>query len=330
MSYRSPALARRSRRRRWLAATLLLLTAVLLLGLASRRRSEARDTVEYLSVVEEVTREAATATGALGEVLASIGTEERPLFLRRLDGLAETTAALRERLTEARAPTSLSEAHGYLSVAVGSWADAAAALREGATTTLDEPSDPRGQELLVRAFDLFRLGDVAYAAFLGNLAAGEAGSGRSLPPVVFLDAVDPEDNPTQVGLRLRAGYALGRHRDVSVTAVTDPEVAGERNGVPIIPAADTVKVSAVVVNEGNEATGAVTVTLRIVPVGGDPAESARSLDSLGPDEARTVDFDSITLPRDRLVELSVVVATEEDVDPSNDVWTLLVMQDGEG
>jgi hypothetical protein len=217
--------------------------------------------------------------------------------------------------------------HGYLLVATKSWNGAVTALDDSIVQILDEPKEAGGDVALQRAFAQLAVGDLAYAEFL--TAAGLVDTdlaSHDFKPVAFASVADSVAlDPSDIAVRLRSTYKLGERRDVSVTALTEPEPIGDRNSVPLVPHSEEFSVQAVVANEGNETEDQVSVVLDLVPSdGGDDATTiSQTVAALEPGQARTLVFDAIELRPGGLYELIISATVENDADVENDAWRMV-------
>lgn len=327
MVYPINALERRRRRRRWLLVLLTLAIVVSVIVLAVRYRTEERGVADYLAVAEEVALIEAQAADDLESMFTSLASIDRPEVLRRLENLEEDTSLASAMLAGVNVAPSASEVHGFLLVATKSWNGAVAALDESIVQVLDEPREAGGDVALRRAFDQLAVGDLAYSEFLDAVDRVDADLvTRDFEPVAFAAVADSVAlDPANIAVRLRSTYKLGERRDVSVTALTDPEPIGDRNSVPLVPHSEAFSVQAVVANEGNEPESQVSVTLDLVPSdGGDDGTTVRqTVASLEPGQARTLIFDAIDLRPGGLYELVVSATVENDADDENDSWRMV-------
>ncbi|MEN8113604.1 MAG: hypothetical protein ABFS21_04380 [Actinomycetota bacterium] len=327
MAYPPYAPVHRQRRRRWLLTLLVALIIVSIVVLAVRRRSDARSVADYLFVAQQVATEQVETSNDLETLFATIDDIDRPELMRRLEALRLSAEGSSEMLSAANVPVSAGAAHGYLTVAVGSWETALDMLDDAIVVVLDEVGEAGGAEQLEEAFDHLRLGDLAYAAFLTEVE----GLDNSIP-VGTLDVIafageerSVEYDGQIVTLRLSAVYKLGENHDVSVTALTEPGVLGERNNVPVVPYSESFIVQAVVSNRGNEPERTVSVDLSLIPTSSDEKTVTvrQTVDALEPGQARTLIFDTLELIPGNLYELKVTTGVDKDQDPENDEWRMV-------
>ena len=174
---------------------------------------------------------------------------------------------------------------------------------------------------------LLRVGDTAYAEFLGRVGDfdSEIAEGN-FPPIAFApsDASVRFEATTLVN-RLTTAYRLGSEHNISVTAVTDPAPIGERNNVPIVPDSGQFVVQAVVANEGNETEELISVTLDLVATDIEqaPVRITQTVATLEPGEAKTCIFDGLVLTGGALYELVVRASAADDDTPDDNAWRMV-------
>ena len=327
MAYPSLASSRRTKRRRRLLIALLILIALLAVVLAVRHRTDRRNVADYLAVAKEVAEAEAQIAVGLEDLLSSLHAVDRPEALTRLSMLAESAQESQTTLAALAVPEPVSEAHGYLFVAASSWSDAVGMLDEAFVAVLDSEEDTTGMNMLEEAFDLLRVGDVAYGRFAESIAGLDPDLvTREYPPVLFV-AVDNPDlfGAQHVALRLQGVFELGERHDIAVTAAPEPAPVGERNSIPLVPFSETFAIQAVVSNQGNLTEERIVVAMELVPSdnGDDGISSQRVISGLDPGEATTLLFDSIVLRPGGLYEVALTATIAEDVNSDNDVWNLV-------
>ena len=326
MAYPSFFPERRSRRRRWLLIALIAVAVIAAIAFTIQYRTEARVVADYLAVTEDAVEEQAQAAADLETTLATLGGIERPELLRRLEQMSESTSEAEAAITSVDVPSSAAEAHGYLVVATRSWAEAFAMLDEAVIAVVDD-SDPAGSSDLADALVLLRVGDVAYAEFLSRVDDFDGGIAEgNFAAVAFVPAGGPvRFDPVTVETRLASIYRLGSQRNISVTAVTDPEPVGERNNVPIVPDSENFVVQAVVANEGNELEEQVSVRLNLVSADGSEGTVTvtQTIATLQPGEAKTCIFDGLILTGGQLYELVINTSSAGDESPDDNDWRMV-------
>ncbi len=326
MAYPRIPPVRRSRRRRWLLAGLIGAAMIVALIFTVQYRTEARVVADYLAVTESAVKLQAMAAADLESTFAALSGVERPELLRRLQQMHEATAQAATAIDGVAVPSSAAEAHGYLTVATRSWERALGMLDEAVLAVVDD-SEPPGGEGLADALILLRVGDVAYAEFLARVGDFDNGIAEGhFVAVAFVPEGGPvRFDPVTVQTRLASILHLGSQRNISITAVTDPEPFGELNNVPIVPDSENFVVQTVVANEGNETEELVSVRLNLVTAdGSEPTVSVtQTIATLEPGEARTFIFDGLVLRGGALYELVIVAVTAEDDSPDDNAWRMV-------
>ena len=305
-----------------------LIGAVLIAALTFtiQYRTEARGVADYLAITESAVELQALAAANLESTFATLSSVERPELLRRLRQMHETTAEAAMAIDDVAVPSSAAEAHGYLTVATRSWERALGMLDEAVLAVVDDIEPPSG-EGLADALILLRVGDVAYVEFLARVGDFDSGIAEgNFVAVAFVPEGGPvRFDPATVQARLASIFKLGSQRNISITAVTNPEPVGERNNVPIVPDSENFVVQAVVANEGNETEELVSVRLNLISAdGSEPIVSVtQTIATLEPGEAKTCIFDGLELRGGALYELVIVAVTAEDESPDDNAWRMV-------
>ncbi len=327
MAYPSSAPVRRQRRRRWLLTLLVALIIISIVVVAVRRRTDARSIADYLAVAQQVATDQAETAEDLEALFVTVTDVERPEVMRRLEVMRVSSVDAAETLAGTDVPLAAGEAHGYLVAAVGSWNSALDLLDDAIVLVLDGSAEAGGTELLEKAFDFLRLGDLAYSQFL-SAADGldDAVPVGDIEVVAFSSEERSIVYDAQiVTLRLNSVYKLGELHDIAVTAITDPEPLGERHNVPVVPNSEQFIVQAVVANQGNAPEHQVSVDLELIPT--DDSEERvtikQTVADLEPGQARTLVFDTLELQPGGLYELVITAEVDKDEDSENDAWRMV-------
>ncbi|MEA2009961.1 MAG: hypothetical protein U9N78_04585 [Actinomycetota bacterium] len=312
---------------------LTLLVAFIIIAVvvfAVRRRSDSRDIADYLAVAQQVATEQAETADDLETLFVTVTDVERPEVMRRLEIIRVSAEGAVETLSETAVPVDAGEAHGYLMAATTSWNSAVEILDDAIVLVLDGSAEAGGTELLEEAFDFLRLGDLAYAQFLASAEGlDDAVPVGDIAVVAYSgDERSIEYDAQIVTLRLNSVYKLGELHDVAVTAITDPDVLGERNNVPVVPHSEQFIVQAVVANQGNEPEHLVSVDLTLIPTDSSagPVEVRQTVANLEPGQARTLVFDTLELEPGGLYELVITAEVDKDEDSENDEWRMVFYQ----
>jgi len=330
MAYSSYTPVRQQRRRRWSLTLLVALIIILLVVYAVLRRSDARGIADYLAVAQQVATEQAETADDLETLFVTVTDVERPEVMRRLEALRVSAEGSVETLAATSVPSDAGAANGYLVAATGSWNSGIELLDDAIVLVLDGSAEAGGTELLEEAFDFLRLGDLAYNEFL-DAADGldDAVPVGDIEVVAFTSEERSIEYDAQIiTLRLSSVYKLGELHDIAVTAITDPDVLGERNNVPVVPHTEQFIVQAVVANQGNEPEPFVSVDLALIPTDGSEGrvEVKQTVADLEPGQARTLVFDTLKLEPGGLYELVITAEVDKDEDSENDEWRMVFYQ----
>jgi hypothetical protein len=331
MAYPPYAPVARSRRRRRIALFITIAVVIAVIALAVRYRTDERVSLDYLAMAQEVAEDQEAMAASLGDLFTEIGDLERPDILERIEALSTDSVALVERVGAAEVAGPVTEAHGFLLVAVESWNEGLVEMDEAIIQILDEDGEGRtGESMLAAVFDDLSVGDRAYAGFQRTVAEIDPALVTREYPAVFYTGGENVAlfDAVAVAERLRLIRKLEEAHDVSVTVSTEPEPLGTQNGVPVVPDTEDFVVSAVVTNEGNLPEELIQVRLTLAA--GDEVrpsiERNELIPVLGPGEATTRTFDQIELVPGTLYELRVTVTIAEDKAIENNEWKLVFVR----
>ncbi len=314
---------RRPRRRRWLMILLSLTVIVVLMAILVSRQTDQRGTVEFYAAAEDASTLHDEASVIFGEVFASIGVVSRQDLTRRLNAVVEK-ATEASALLEIEVPSVVGVPYGTIVTASNSWMDGSVEVDRVIVGIMDGEIVSTAVSELQHALDQMRVGDVAYEQFVGSVASAD--DVPEFSPVVYVET-DPTDplkyNATNLVLRIQSAYALAPHRDVSVLGMTDPEAVGDREGIPLVPSSDTIGVTALVRNEGNEDETNVAVTLEVFNADtGDSSTMSDTVTDLKAGASTTVMFPDLDIVKGSLYQITLAVKINGDILPDNNEWEM--------
>ncbi|HSF85417.1 MAG TPA: hypothetical protein VLG28_07145 [Acidimicrobiia bacterium] len=333
MTTSSQAIYRRTRRRRQLAIFLTLAVIAAVIALAARYRTERRETMDYLALVDEVAQEHLVISQSLRELFDTLGSLDRPDIVERIGMLGSQAEESVAQLETAVVTRPAAEVHGLFSVAVRSWATGVSNMDEAVVEVMDQPDDATvSPDSFVGTVTDLRVGDEAYAAFLDAvLRLDEEFEPPVYPDVAYLGGPEPADVEA-IASRLRLRRSFTERHDVAVTANTRPEPTGDRNGVAIMPFSETFDVTAIVTNRGNVPQEEIEVMLLLTADGTTevpPFEERRFLPSLAPDASMSLEFAGLAMRPGTLYTLRVTASIADDADVENNVWEVAFASNAE-
>ncbi len=299
MAYSDFAPPRRSRRRRNIVILIVLAIVVGVLVLAVRYRTERRESIDYLTVAEEIAIEHGEMSEQLGALFQGLGNEDRPALELRLETLATDARVSANLLGEQVVARPVSAAAGLMSVAVDAWADGIETLDRSIVAILDaEDDDLTADETLRDAFELIRLGDLAYDRFLAEVAALDPELVPApLPEISYATGqYAPLYNHVFVAERLRLQGGLAELIDVALVANTVPEpVSEDAAGIWTIPASETLSLEVTVSNTGNVVVERVSVLVTLQKVGSSEAITplGQLIPSIEPGKSENLVFENL-------------------------------------
>jgi len=302
--------------------------AVGLIALAVRYRTEERRTTDYLALVTEIAQNQQGLAVSVTQLMTDLGGLDREDLLNQIDSLGAQVSTDVQALAAQDVPAAVSEAHGFMTVALRSWQGAITSMDEAMLLVLDSEEETRtGEVALTRVFEQLRVGDLAYVGFLearSRIEADEA-SGTIAEVEYVSVGEDTLFNGEVIAGRLRNTRNLDGRHDISVTARTVPAPLGEQNGRPVVPDAETYSVLAVVTNEGNLPEERIFVTMELGLSAGDDSPIMREqlILLLEPGQATTIEFADLELQPGALYNLQLAASITQDADPLNNRFELV-------
>lgn len=337
MAYSDFAPPRRSRRRRNVALLIVLAVVIGVVALAVRYRTERQESIDYLTVASSVAARHQDMAQRLGSLLQNPGAEDRPALLQRLETLSTEARTARQALSELTPTRPIAEPAGFITIAAREWEEAIATLNEAMVAVLDaEEGDRTGDDELQRAFDLFRVGDAAYAGFLDSVSR----VGTDLVPAEFPDVsyAGGEYAPLYAGSvladRLRQIGTLSEDRSIQLKASTVPEPVNEGStGIWTIPASDAFGLEATVSNTGNVVVEKVTVLVTLTKANSAEAISPISqlIPSIDAGESKKVVFEDLPVVPGEVYTITAEAMPEDGVDatPDDNTFSLVFERNAE-
>ena len=331
MAYSDYSPPRRSRRRRNVIILVILAMIVGVVALAVRYRTERRESIDYLTIAEDIATQHADMANQLGELFQGLG-GERPDLELRLETLATQARDAANLLDEQVVARPVAEVAGLMSVAADSWADGMEVTGDAIIAILDaEANDLSADEKLREAFELIRLGDRAYERVLVEVAGLEPELVPSpLPEVAYTQGLfEPLYDHTVVAARLRLQGGLAELISVSLVANTVPEpVSEDPSGIRTIPASESLALEVTVSNTGNVVVENVSVTVNLQRVASGEILSplAQLIPSIEPGNSEKATFENIDAIPGEVYSITAVAAVEGQDDVGDDNSFTLVFE----
>jgi hypothetical protein len=333
MTYRAYRPDRRSRLRRWLLIFVTLAASVALIAFLVTRQTEERGTVEFFAAVDEASALHTEASAELESALASIGVIPRQDLLNRLARITET-AQTADALLDIEVPNIVATSHGAVSTASAAWTAGVIELERSITSIMDDSASEQSSEGMQEGMNLLLAGDTAYGLFLESLDGPYGGVDISLlEPVMYInpDAQDPLlYDPLSLSIRVSVSYDLAPQHNAAVTGQLDPEPVGDRAGIPLVPYSESVGLTAVVSNTGNDIEPTILVELEVFDA--DTNERVTLTDTvvdLAGGSSVSVVFADLEIVPGRLYQLKVTVTIPEDSRPDDDIWKITFIRNEE-
>ncbi len=333
MTYRSYRPNRRSKRRRWLLIVVTLAAVIASVAFLVTRQTDQRGTVEFFAAVDEAAMLHAEASAELESALFGIGGIPRQDLLTRLDRITETAQSA-DALLEIEVPNAVATSHGAVSTASASWTAGVVEIERAITSIMDDSISDESSAGMQDGIDLLRVGDRAYELFLESLEGPYEGVDISLlKPVVYVNpsVQDPLIyDPLTLTIRVSVSYDLAPQHNVAVTGQLNPEPVGDRVGIPLVPYSETVDLTAIVSNTGNDVEPTVLVELEVLNADtNDRVTLTETIADLVGGGSSSVTFADLDIVPGGLYQLKLTVTITEDSRPDDDLWKITFIRNGE-
>ncbi len=262
-----PTFPERRRRRRTPLVLLIVATVAVVFFLAGRARSDTRASVAYLDAARIVTTDHADlARQFRSDVLGRLTILDRDELELLTGRFVEEARAGRDQLDGLEVTPTVAKSAAELSLALDSWEAGLEAFAPAAFDVVDHPADVAPIDRLNGVMTDLLVGDRAYARFLEDVSGVDLGVEFTFPEVSYLpDSLGALRRIDGLLAALDAAQNLHLVRDLEVTAVRlePPESAVEESGQLVLPATDTLQVSVVVANQGNQREEGVRVSVTL-------------------------------------------------------------------
>jgi hypothetical protein len=330
MSYQQ---VRRRRRRRVLVGLVGLVVILAVAYAVTRVQSERQVRREYLDQALQFADSQADLADRFADLVERLEEIGRPGMVAILDEIQEGTATLARELEAVGAPPGgLGSGDLYLEIAAGRWRDGITHLRQGLLALSAEALDERGMALLWQGLIDLRVGDSAFAGFLGILEDVDTSDlGRDFPVVAFVPGTaEARYDADDLARRLLLTPGLAVLENLSVADLRlDPAPVGEQVGLPVVPISDSLDVEVTVANRGTVRGVAVPVILELLSQDGSIFRDEESIALLEPGALTTVQFPGLPVEPGKLYEIIVSLGGGDD-DPSDDSVSFTFIRNAEG
>lgn len=326
MSYRTYRPGRRSNGRRWLLIVVTIVAAIASVAFLVTRQTDQRGTVEFFAAVDEASMLHAEGAAELESALAAIGTIPRQDLIIRLARITET-AQTADALLDLEVPNAVATSYGTVSTASASWTAGAVEVERAITSIMDGSIDDERAARMQEAMDLLRVGDTAYGLFLDSLGGPYEGvDTTSLETVAYVnrDVQDPLlYDPLTLAIRVSISYDLAPHHNVAVTGQLLPEPVGDRVGIALVPFSESIDLTAVVSNTGNDVEPTVVVELEVLNADTDERVMLiETIVDIPGGGSSSVTFADLDIDPGGLYQLKLTVTIAQDSRPEDDTWDL--------
>ncbi len=333
MTYRSYRPDRRYKRRRWLLVLVSIAAVIASVAFLVTRQTDQRGTVEFFAAVDEAASLHAESSAELESALAAIGVTPRQDLLNRLARITET-AQTADALLDIEVPNAVATSHGAVSTASAAWTTGVVEIEQAITSMMNGSIGDDSSAQMEGAIDLLRAGDTAYGLFLDSLDGPYEGVDISLIETVVYVNPDAQDlllyDPLSLAIRVSISYDLAPQHNVSVTGQLVPEPVGDRVGIPLVPFSESVGLTAIVSNTGNDVETIVVVVLEVLDADTDERVSlSETVVDLPGGGSSSVTFTDLDIEPGHLYQLKLTVTIPEDSRPDDDIWKITFIRNEE-
>lgn len=330
MSYPSLRL-RRQRRRRTLITIAVVAVAIGAAYGITRVQSDEAQRRAYLDQAADVVAGEESAANRFASLIVGLEELRRTTMVSTLEELEEDVSDLADDLTALDAPTEgeLLAGHLFLEIATTRWRAGMASMRAGMVRLSESALDDVGIALVREGLTDLRVGDAAYAGFLGEVSQVDTTlQGGPFARVAFV----PDDNrelfdATEVARRLFLTPDLGVTTNIAVADVSlDPSSLGEQDGLPVIPIGQGLDAAVAVANRGNVEVEGILVRLVLVSSEGTRFDDDRTVEVLAPGEVTSLSFAALPVSAGTIYEITARIEGVDD-DPLDDVISFVFVMD---
>ena len=335
MAYSDFSTPRRSRRRRNVVILIILALIIGVLVLAVRYRTERRESIDYMTLVQELALEHKDMSEQLGAVFQGLSREERPALELRLETLATDAKNAADLLNEQVVSRPVAQVAGLMTVATDAWADGLETMRAAIVAILDaEEGDVSADEDLRVAFELIRLGDRAYERTLAaSVELDPELIPAPLPEMSYtLGQYAPLYKHTVVAEWLRGQGGLAERIDIALTAITDPAPVSESPAeIWAIPASDRLSLEVTVSNIGNVVVEQVTILVTLQKVGSSEAITPLSqlVPAIEPGKSEIRLFENLDAAPGDVYSVTATATVDGEVNVDDNIFNLVFERNAE-
>ena len=324
---------RRQRRRRMLITIAVAAVAVAAAYGITRVQSDEAQRREYLDQAADVVSGEQSAAARFASLIVGLEELRRTTMVSTLEELEDEVSDLAADLTALEAPTEgeLLAGHLFLEIATTRWRSGLASMRAGMIRLSESALDDTGIAQVREGFTDLRVGDAAYAGFLGELSGIDTTlQGGPFPRVSFVPEDDRElFDATEVARRLFLTPDLGVTTNIAIADVSlDPSSLGEQDGLPVIPSGQGLDAAVAVANRGNVEVEGVLVRVVLVSSEGTRVEDDRTVEVLAPGEVTSLSFADLPVSAGTIYEITARIEAVDD-DPLDDVISFVFVMDDE-
>lgn len=296
----------------------LVATAVIVAVVVSAAGEETRVELEYLEEIRVQVEELARSGSSIADVMTRVDQVDRNEFTTAFEGVTSDLDVAVSFVGSEPPVESLIPVWSLYRQAVHAWDRGVEALGTAILQAADDPDDLTVLDITANALADLRAGDALYRdlqvefeqegvpAPVSPLAAVTMSPGDAGLASQAMSYVTAARRST-AGLGLRAGLKVSQ-------VVSEPEWQMNVENQAVVPATDTVVVSAVITNSGNIASETESVRLTFQG-GAEPVVAEEEVPPLQPNGQTTIEFNELDVVPDTLYEVLVELQlTNPDAD----------------
>ncbi len=315
----------KSRRRLILRVLLptIVVGALIVAAVVSAAGEETRLELQYLEEIRVQAEELARSGSSIADVMTRVDQVDRNEFTTVFEGVTSDLDVAQAFVAGEPPIDTLTPVWALYRQAVEAWGRGVEGLGTAVLQAADDPDDLTVLDLTANALSDLRAGDALYRDLQVEFQREEIPTPVS--PLVLVtmspgDAGLASQAMSYVSAARRSTAGLGLRAGLTVSQlVSEPEWQINVENQAVIPATDTVAVSAVITNSGNIASQVESVRLTLEG-GAEPVVAEQEIPPLQPNGQTTIQFPELEVVPDTLYEARVELQlTNPDTDMTDNM-----------
>lgn len=286
----------------------VVIAAVTIAAVVSAAGEETRLELEYLQSIQDQAEQLARSGTSLADVMSRLDEVDRDEFTTVFDAVGADLDEAQVFVAEEPPTDSLRPVRALYRQAVTAWDDGARGVSSAILRAADDPDDIAVINDTSDSLAKLRAGDSLFQDLKREFEREET-------PEPVTPPVDVRMSPSDSGLvSLSTSYIAAARRSTAELGlrpglrmsqvISDPDWDINVEGQPVVPATETVAISAVVTNSGNVASEPESVTMELEG-GAEPIVANAEVPALQPGGQTTIEFEPLEVIPDTLYEVRV-------------------------